>query len=439
MLKKILVAIIVLIGLCASFTLGTYWYYSYFFTAQPPQPILMIEGSEIKPVSYTWRSSFAGGLLYKDVEYSQTDKPTDLGVIYGSLTDAQLETDDDREGVLDVSVTDDKGILIWNGFDFNFPDDMITRNGLYRINANLTYPEAKEGNFGAFTFAASFVAYFEPKITTSNSVVAQGNVFVVRVYEIQEDSDLSIDAGFDTDGTPIIAVFTPTDDSSVEAIIGVTHDRPVGEYHVLVSCDDREWDLVYTVVAGTFERQNLTVDTSDPQITEANSPAAYEQFRAKIYPLYETADPERYWSGEFIRPVDWEASGNRISTTYGIFRYTNNNPTPRRHPAMDIAAPSGTTVLAPNNGRVVFAEYLLNTGNTLVIEYGGGLKSYFYHLSAIDVKPDDMVTKGQKVAEVGSTGYSTGPHLHYELRVGRQSLNPMPLSDGSSELFFLER
>ena len=105
---------------------------------------------------------------------------------------------------------------------------------------------------------------------------------------------------------------------------------------------------------------------------------------------------------------------------------------------MDIAAPSGTTVLAPNNGRVVFAEYLLNTGNTLVIEYGGGLKSYFYHLSVIDVKPDDMVTKGQKVAEVGSTGYSTGPHLHYEMRVGRQSLDPTPLSDGSSELFFLE-
>jgi murein DD-endopeptidase MepM/ murein hydrolase activator NlpD len=207
-------------------------------------------------------------------------------------------------------------------------------------------------------------------------------------------------------------------------------------YNVHVDCDENSWDLTYTVKEGRFERQDLSIDTSSPQITEANSPAAYAQYREKVYPLYETSDAQRYWEGNFIRPVDWEAKLCRISSPYGIFRYTNGNPTPRRHPALDIAAPNGTPVFAPNNGRVVMAEYLLNTGNTMVVEYGGGLKSYFFHLSAMSVNTGDMVEKGQEIAKVGSTGYSTGPHLHFEMRVGKQSLDPMLLMNGQSAIFF---
>jgi len=435
--KKFLVLLMILIGISTSFLLGTYWYYQYYFDPQPPQPTLKVEGVAVTPLSYNWRSSFISKVLYKDFEYSRPEGVADLGVLNGGLFDAGLESNAAMAGNLDVSIIDDSGIVIWNGQDFSFPDRMITKNGYYKITVNLVYPETEDGDYGSFVFSASFKAYFEPKIATSLTEVAQGDTFVINIYDMQENPDLSINAGTDTDGTPIMAVFTNTGDSSAEAIIGVTHDRPLGEYHVLVSCDDSEWDMTYTVTAGTFERQNLKVDTSNPQITEANSPAAYEQFRQKIYPLYETADTQRYWSGQFARPVDWDASNCHISTTYGIFRYTNNNPTPRRHPAIDIAAPRGTSVLAPNAGRVVFAEYLLNTGNTLVIEHGGGLKSYFYHLISIDVSPDDMVVKGQKVAAVGNTGYSTGPHLHYETRVGRQSVNPMLLMDGSGALFNL--
>lgn len=127
----------------------------------------------------------------------------------------------------------------------------------------------------------------------------------------------------------------------------------------------------------------------------------------------------------------------RITTEFGLLRYTNGSKTPSGHSGVDIAAPRGTPVSAPAAGRVVFSEYLLNTGNTLVIEHGGGLKSYFYHMDSLTVKVGDILTKGQNVGTVGTTGYSTGPHLHYDVRIGSKSINPWNLINGTGGFFAL--
>jgi murein DD-endopeptidase MepM/ murein hydrolase activator NlpD len=426
----------VALGAAVSFLLGSYMYFSFFFDPVPPRQVLSYGDVDILPASYEWHEPFAGGVLYKTRESPKKADPFDLGVIYGgppALTPVQGVS---PSGGYKVVLLDSDGNELWNGTDFNVPDGVVTRNGNYAMNASLIYPKSPGAAYGELSFSVIFNAFFEPSITASFPEVPQGGVFVIRLGGLQESPVISADAGLDADGNPIMAEFAKTGESSAEAVIAVAHDRPTGEYHVRVDCGASGWDVAYTVVEGSFERQNLNIDVSDPQITEANSPKAYAQYREKIYPLYETYDEERYWDGPFLRPVDWEASLCRISTTYGIFRYTNGGSAARRHPAMDIAAPTGTPVLAPNNGRVVMAEYLLNTGNTMVIEYGGGLKSYFFHLSSMAVNPGDMVSKGQEVAKVGSTGYSTGPHLHFEMRVGRQSLNPMPLMDGRSQLFF---
>lgn len=419
-----------------SFLLGSYMYFSFFFDPPPPRQVLVCNGVDILPSSYEWHTPFAGGILYKEHKSPERSEIPVLGTVYGGAPVFEPVQGIGTRGSYSVSLLDSEGHELWNGMDFNIPDGVIARNGDYVMKASLVYPNVLGASYGELSFVAAFRAYFEPGMATSFSEVSQGDVFVIKLYDLQESPNLSIDAGLDAEGNPIMAQFVKTGNSSAEAVIAVAHDRPVGEYHVQVSCDQNNWDVAYTVVEGRFERQNLSIDASDPQITEANSPAAYAQYREKIYPLYETYDDERYWNGVFLRPVDWEAASCRISTTYGIFRYTNGGSTPRRHPALDIAAPTGVPVLAPNNGRVVMAEYLLNTGNTMVIEYGGGLKSYFFHLSSMAVEPGDMVSKGQEVAKVGSTGYSTGPHLHFEMRIGRQSLNPMPLMSGESQLFF---
>jgi murein DD-endopeptidase MepM/ murein hydrolase activator NlpD len=94
------------------------------------------------------------------------------------------------------------------------------------------------------------------------------------------------------------------------------------------------------------------------------------------------------------------------------------------HQGLDIAAPHGKEVFAPSDGTVVYAGLEGGYGNVIVIDHGYGIKTRYGHLSKILVKPGEKVKRGSKIAAVGNTGRSTGPHLHYEVRVNGISQNP---------------
>ena len=96
------------------------------------------------------------------------------------------------------------------------------------------------------------------------------------------------------------------------------------------------------------------------------------------------------------------------------------------HHGIDLAAPSGTPVFATADGMVGMAQYYSSYGNYVQIEHGGALQTRYAHLSDYTVQAGDMVRKGDLIGYVGSTGRSTGPHLHYEVRVDGQPVNPQP-------------
>jgi len=96
----------------------------------------------------------------------------------------------------------------------------------------------------------------------------------------------------------------------------------------------------------------------------------------------------------------------------------------KMHEGLDIATPHGQPVFTPSDGTVVFAGTEGGYGKVLVIDHGYGVKTRYGHLSEIFVKPGDRVQRGGKVAAVGNTGRSTGPHLHYEVRVNGIPENP---------------
>ncbi len=115
-----------------------------------------------------------------------------------------------------------------------------------------------------------------------------------------------------------------------------------------------------------------------------------------------------------------------ISSVYG---YRNETflaeHQPQFHKGLDIATKRGEPVVASADGKVVYAGYdEFGYGNLLVIDHGYNLKTYYAHLSEIKVKTGTFVSRGQEVAKVGNTGKSTGPHLHYEIRIFGQSVNP---------------
>jgi len=115
----------------------------------------------------------------------------------------------------------------------------------------------------------------------------------------------------------------------------------------------------------------MTIDQSVADAT-VNSAAANQEWKDVMFPLYASADAEIYWSGTFIRPCGTTAQ----NTQYGLYRYTNGSPYPERHAGIDYDCDLGDAVWAPGRGKVVYAGFLQMTGNTVVIEHGGGLKSY---------------------------------------------------------------
>ncbi|MBI2336001.1 MAG: peptidoglycan DD-metalloendopeptidase family protein [Deltaproteobacteria bacterium] len=134
-----------------------------------------------------------------------------------------------------------------------------------------------------------------------------------------------------------------------------------------------------------------------------------------------TASQEKisFWS---TTPSHWPVQG-WVTSEFGM-RY---NPFGgyRFHEGLDIAAPVGTSILAPSDGIIIMSKYDSGYGNSVIIDHGYGVTTRYAHASALFVTEGDRVMRGQKIAAVGSTGSSTGPHLHYEVKVDGISTNPM--------------
>jgi murein DD-endopeptidase MepM/ murein hydrolase activator NlpD len=135
-------------------------------------------------------------------------------------------------------------------------------------------------------------------------------------------------------------------------------------------------------------------------------------------------DKEYYGSGTYIRPV-----GGYISSRYGLRRHPIFKRR-RMHSGMDFAAPRGYRIKAVDSGKVLFAGFKKGYGNVTIINHGyyknKKISSLYAHQWKMIVKKDDFVKKGQLIGYVGSTGYSTGPHLHFEIRENGKPVNPSP-------------
>lgn len=127
-----------------------------------------------------------------------------------------------------------------------------------------------------------------------------------------------------------------------------------------------------------------------------------------------------YDGGTFTFPL---ASYTRVSEEYGP-RIHPTLGVPEFHNGVDLASPKGTAIFAAYDGVVVAASYTAAMGNYVMIDHGSGLYTIYMHASALYVKKDDIVIRGEKIAAVGSTGRSTGNHLHFSVRLNGQYQSP---------------
>lgn len=134
-----------------------------------------------------------------------------------------------------------------------------------------------------------------------------------------------------------------------------------------------------------------------------------------------SANPVKYTGGKFLWPVP---SSSRITSEYG-YRIHPVYKTRKFHSGIDIAAGYGVNILASADGTVTLATDNGGYGKCIIINHGSGLATLYAHNSTLLVSKGDKVTRGQIIAKAGSTGVSTGPHLHYEVRVNGSTTDPV--------------
>ncbi len=201
--------------------------------------------------------------------------------------------------------------------------------------------------------------------------------------------------------------------------IGFSRDAPA--HAVVEAAMDDGSRLIARIAVG---QRNYEVQ-SIPGLPGKSAPdPEYERLRAGELARIATARTQRNTSDGWQQRWIWPVIG-RISGVYGSQRVLGGVPH-SPHNGVDIAAPSGTPIVAPADGVVVLAgppQFSLE-GNLVIIDHGMGVNSAYLHLSRVDVRPGDRVRRGQCIGAVGTTGRSTGPHLHWGLNWLDQRLDP---------------
>lgn len=171
------------------------------------------------------------------------------------------------------------------------------------------------------------------------------------------------------------------------------------------------------IVAGDYAYESISVppDTLDPASTVPE-----EELVDKIVT---PVTSEKMWSGPFQFPSTYYTKS--FPSVFGTRRNYNGEGYTRYHTGLDFYSPVGTPILAPAKGKVVFTGPLVVRGNVTIIDHGWGVYTMYDHQSEFDVKVGDIVQPGQQIGLSGDTGRVTGPHLHWEIRVGTVPVNPL--------------
>jgi hypothetical protein len=215
----------------------------------------------------------------------------------------------------------------------------------------------------------------------------------------------------------------PRPDGSYWGLVAVPMTAAPGQHRLsvlVIYADGGEdyWHQDIQVNAGEFPSAFVTLpatlgDLGDPELT-ADELNLLDQYIGQV-------SPDPHWLKGLSPPAF-----PRLGAEFGLYRQFNGGAW-QRHTGVDYPITTGTPVLAPAAGQVVLVATMPIRGNYILLDHGGGLFSGYAHLSAVLVAQGDRVEAGQVLGEVGSTGRSTGPHLHWEIALGGVWIDPFDL------------
>lgn len=267
--------------------------------------------------------------------------------------------------------------------------------------------------FFSLMLPVALISFSANALELPDSINVPGGIMIIP---LQQKTAATPRAEFK--GKRVMVVF---DDNRWLAVLGLPLKLKPGEYFLDTVTDGQKRQYPINLVDKKYPVQRLTIKNKrkvEPTAKDLKKIAIDREIIGKSFVT---------WSHNSQPPLRFDLPvKGRFSSQFGLIRYYNQSPRPRRHSALDIAAPTGTPVYAPADAIVVSTGEYFFTGGTIFLDHGQGLLTTYNHLSKIDVTSETRVGRGQKIGEVGMTGRVTGPHLHWAVILNRTFVDPLP-------------
>ena len=209
--------------------------------------------------------------------------------------------------------------------------------------------------------------------------------------------------------------------NAYKALVGIDLFSEPRKYALELAYDGKTFQRFVNVSKKAYPIQHLTLPKDMVELSPENE-ARVERDQKKTAAIWPN-QTDRLWAGNFKNPREGE-----IVTKFGVKRFLNQTPK-NPHTGVDVSANEGDEVFAPNSGVAALVDDLYFSGNSIVLDHGQGIYTMFFHLSKVLVAPGQQVKKGDVIGLVGSTGRSTGAHLHWGARVQGARVDPLELID----------
>jgi hypothetical protein len=213
------------------------------------------------------------------------------------------------------------------------------------------------------------------------------------------------------------------------SLIGVPSGLTPGIYTLTCRMENEEGSQVFQKKIGLttreFPTEELMLNKSLTTIRTMEDPLKTAQAQ-ELWSVFSSFESSHIYHTDTI---DKPMAEHRTTTWFGtkrVYIYSNGDEAQSIHNGIDWAGPTGTPVSAVGSGRIVMADERIVTGNTIILELLPGVLMVYYHLDELLVKEGDMVEMGQVIGKLGMTGLATGPHLHWEMRISKVAVDPLP-------------
>jgi murein DD-endopeptidase MepM/ murein hydrolase activator NlpD len=311
----------------------------------------------------------------------------------------------------------------------NLPDIMI-RSSIFKLTR--AFETGKPYGRGLFTLTLVLILVLAPlrsmatsiKVTWDPARVRRGSVIMMKIHSPVKL--MAAEAATGQDRFPLLK----TEDGTYAALVGIDVRLKEPSMPVDFALFPAKGGPPYRIRAdltikdspsGTVKKvQKLSLPSGMVDLSQKRIDQVREDNRT-LGDILATRSRQRYWKESYLIPVQ-----GRITTRFGIGRVLNGKPR-SSHSGVDIAGKRGAPVKSANSGKVLLADDFYLSGKTVVVDHGWGISTIYAHLDRIDVREGQEVLRGRVLGTVGSTGRSTGPHLHFGAFIRGAKIDPLQL------------